>query len=190
MSVCSTSNLGFTRDQACAGGPRRVTIASILHGFDSFEGSPEAFDDAGGKYARGSFSTDGQVPRLDDPRAEIFKGWFNQTLPGYIPPDDDVLVINIDADLVFLDHLRVEFPAPAFQKRDLSLHGRHVPPGPRAARHGRVYAGDRSEIPPPCRGRHAEQCFFYVRRLNLRQDARGKSTPAGFFPNPQNPPAM
>jgi len=73
--------------------------ASILHGFDSFEGLPESFDDAGGKYARGWFSTDGQVPKLDDPRVTFFKGWFDRTLPGYIPPDHDVLVINIDADL-------------------------------------------------------------------------------------------
>ena len=73
--------------------------ASILHGFDSFEGLPEAFDDAGGKYARGWFSTDGQVPQIDDPRVTFFKGWFDRTLPGYTLPDHEVLVINIDADL-------------------------------------------------------------------------------------------
>jgi hypothetical protein len=73
--------------------------ASTLHGFDSFEGLPEAFDDAGGKYARGWFSTGGQIPQVDDPRVTFFKGWFDQTLSGYTLPDHDVLVINIDADL-------------------------------------------------------------------------------------------
>ena len=73
--------------------------ASRLHGFDSFEGLPEAFDNAGGKYAKGWFSTDGQIPRIDDPRVTFFKGWFNETLPGYLPPEHHRLFINIDADL-------------------------------------------------------------------------------------------
>ena len=72
---------------------------SRLHGFDSFEGLPEAFDDAGGKYAKGWFSTGGQVPRVDDPRVTFFKGWFSDTLPGYVLPEHDILFINIDADL-------------------------------------------------------------------------------------------
>jgi len=73
--------------------------ASHLHGFDSFEGLPEAFDDAGGKYAKGWFSTEGQMPRIDDPRVKFFKGWFDQTLPQYRLPEYDVLVITLDADL-------------------------------------------------------------------------------------------
>jgi hypothetical protein len=72
---------------------------SCLHGFDSFEGLPEAFDDSGGKYARGWFSTGGKIPQVDDPRVKFFKGWFEQTLPGYQLPEHDVLVINLDADL-------------------------------------------------------------------------------------------
>jgi hypothetical protein len=73
--------------------------ASRLHGFDSFEGLPEAFDDAGGKYAKGWFSTGGQVPELDDPRVEFHKGWFEQTLPDFQLPEHDGLVLNLDADL-------------------------------------------------------------------------------------------
>ena len=72
---------------------------SHLHGFDSFEGLPENFDDTGSKYARGWFSTDGQTPKIDDPRVRFYKGWFDQTLPGYILPDHEVLFVNIDADL-------------------------------------------------------------------------------------------
>jgi methyltransferase family protein len=72
---------------------------SHLHGFDSFEGLPEAFDDTGGKYTRGWFSTGGQLPQIDDPRVTFFKGWFSETLPGYSLPDHEVLFINIDADL-------------------------------------------------------------------------------------------
>jgi len=72
---------------------------SRLHGFDSFEGLPEPFDDAGGKYARGWFSTGGQIPHIEDPRVTFFKGWFDETLPHYSLPEHDVLFVNIDADL-------------------------------------------------------------------------------------------
>jgi hypothetical protein len=69
---------------------------SILHGFDSFEGLPEAWNDATPK---GCFSTHGKIPVIDDPRVRLFKGWFDQTLSKYDTPDHDVLVINFDADL-------------------------------------------------------------------------------------------
>jgi len=72
---------------------------SHLHGFDSFEGLPEDYDVPGGKYTRGWFSTGGQLPQIDDPRVQFFKGWFEETLPGYQLPEHDVLVINLDADL-------------------------------------------------------------------------------------------
>jgi hypothetical protein len=72
---------------------------SHLHGFDSFEGLPEPFDDAGGKYAKGWFSTGGRAPQIDDPRVTFYKGLFDQTLPAYKPPTYDVLFVNVDADL-------------------------------------------------------------------------------------------
>ena len=72
---------------------------SNLHGFDSFEGLPEDYDDIGGRYVKGWFSTGGQIPQIDDSRVKFFKGWFEDTLPGYSLPEYDVLVINLDADL-------------------------------------------------------------------------------------------
>jgi Macrocin-O-methyltransferase (TylF) len=69
---------------------------SYLHGFDSFEGLPEQFTvDRGPGY----FSTNGRIPKIDDPRVTFFKGWFNETLTNYKPPEHDVLVLNMDADL-------------------------------------------------------------------------------------------
>ena len=73
--------------------------ASQLHGFDSFEGLPEDYDDAGGKYVKGWFSTAGQIPQIDDPRVHFHKGWFEETLPGFEIPAHEVLFINLDADL-------------------------------------------------------------------------------------------
>jgi len=68
---------------------------SLLHGFDSFEGLPEAWSDC----PKGMFSTAGALPKIDDPRVSFFKGWFDQTLPSYQPPSRDVVIMNLDADL-------------------------------------------------------------------------------------------
>ena len=69
---------------------------SKLHGFDSFEGLPTTWIRARPK---GHFSTGGNIPDVDDPRVQFFKGWFEDTLPGYVWPPHDRLVINLDADL-------------------------------------------------------------------------------------------
>jgi hypothetical protein len=80
---------------------------SRLHGFDSFEGLPErwSIDEP-----EGHFSTAGEPPEFSDPRVELFKGWFEDTLPRYEPPEHEVLVVNIDSDVyssaaLVLDHL-------------------------------------------------------------------------------------
>ncbi len=66
-----------------------------LVGFDSFEGLPEdwRFD-----ASRGWFDPGG-LPRFDDPRVSLVAGWFEQTLPGWGPPDHDQLIVNVDCDL-------------------------------------------------------------------------------------------
>jgi hypothetical protein len=69
---------------------------SRLQGFDSFEGLPEAWNEA---YPRGRFDEAGRLPSVDDPRVQFFKGWFDQTLPGHAFPEHDRLVANFDADL-------------------------------------------------------------------------------------------
>jgi len=68
---------------------------SLLHGFDSFEGLPQA----GGRWVKGEFSIAGQVPIFEDERVQFFKGWFEDVLPEYSVPPHDVLVMNFDADL-------------------------------------------------------------------------------------------
>jgi len=69
--------------------------ASHLHGFDSFEGLPEAW----GPHTKGTFDVGGKVPDIADPRVCFFKGWFEETLPTYVVPDHEVLVMIMDADL-------------------------------------------------------------------------------------------
>lgn len=69
---------------------------SRLHGFDTFEGLPEDWIPGHGK---GHFSTGGVVPQLTDPRVQFYKGLFSDSLPSYVAPPHDVLILNIDADL-------------------------------------------------------------------------------------------
>lgn len=66
-----------------------------LHGFDSFEGLPEAW----GPHAKGNFSVSGKLPEIADSRVRFFKGWFEEVLPSYVVPDHDVLVMIMDADM-------------------------------------------------------------------------------------------
>ena len=68
---------------------------SKLHGFDSFEGLPEA----AGPWTKGQLGTNGKAPKIDDPRISFYTGRFDQTLPAYQPPLHDQLVVNLDADL-------------------------------------------------------------------------------------------
>jgi hypothetical protein len=68
---------------------------SSLHGFDSFEGLPEAWD----RFPKGTFNVNGMLPQFDDSRVILHKGWFHETLPNFVMPAHDRLVLNLDADL-------------------------------------------------------------------------------------------
>jgi hypothetical protein len=69
---------------------------SALHGFDTFEGLPEEWR-LGDK--KGAYSAGGNLPEIADSRVKFFKGLFQETLPGYVLPDHESLIINIDCDL-------------------------------------------------------------------------------------------
>jgi hypothetical protein len=69
---------------------------SQLHGFDSFRGLPEAWD---AHRPAGTFDHQGRPPTFDDPRVTLHIGWFNETLPKFVLPPHDRLVLNLDADL-------------------------------------------------------------------------------------------
>jgi Macrocin-O-methyltransferase (TylF) len=74
--------------------------ASVLHGFDTFEGLPEDWR-LGDK---GAYSAQGRIPEIADPRVQFIKGLFQETLPRYVVPTHDVLVVNIDCDLYSSTH--------------------------------------------------------------------------------------
>ena len=55
------------------------------------------------------FDVHGQVPQIDDPRVQFFKGWFEQTLADYRFPPHDVMVVIMDADLYSSTSLVLKF---------------------------------------------------------------------------------
>lgn len=69
---------------------------STLHGFDTFEGLPEDWRVSNTK---GAYSAGGRLPEIGDPRVSFFKGLFQETLPRYVLPEHENLVVNIDCDL-------------------------------------------------------------------------------------------
>jgi len=50
-------------------------------GFDTFEGLPE---DWGSDHPKGTFTTQGQTPSIDDTRVSFIKGLFQQTLKPFL----------------------------------------------------------------------------------------------------------
>lgn len=71
--------------------------ASRFIGFDSFEGLPEDWGDR----PSGTFSTEGNQPRINDKRVSFVKGYFQNTLPDFLKSFEPrgTVLINYDADL-------------------------------------------------------------------------------------------
>jgi O-methyltransferase len=71
---------------------------SRFFGFDSFEGLPENWTK---KVTTGAFDVGGAVPQVDDERVSFVKGWFQNTLPGFVDgfTPRSRLVIHNDSDL-------------------------------------------------------------------------------------------
>ena len=80
---------------------------NTVYGFDSFLGLPEtwrqskdsSFDQ---RYTiKGSFSLRGNLPKLHAANARLIKGWFNDTLPGFLKKRQttSISMLHIDCDL-------------------------------------------------------------------------------------------
>ena len=67
-------------------------------GFDTFEGLPEDWEQ---DHPKGTFSTLGATPNIDDARVSFVKGLFQKTLLAFLEQAkfNNRLVINIDCDL-------------------------------------------------------------------------------------------
>lgn len=72
--------------------------SSTLDGFDSFEGLPEVWRMAADLK---TFDVEGSIPSIGDSRIAFHKGWFENTLPGFLEnyKPTGQLILHIDADL-------------------------------------------------------------------------------------------
>jgi hypothetical protein len=67
-------------------------------GFDSFVGLPEPWQ----MHDRGAFSAGGNPPAIGDARVQFIKGWFQDTVPGFLAGRSDwrsPVLVHFDADL-------------------------------------------------------------------------------------------
>ena len=69
-------------------------------GFDSFEGLPEVYNH--GSLSKGDFSTDGQIPNIDDYRVKFIKGFFNEKkneIQNELKKSVNTKLVHFDADI-------------------------------------------------------------------------------------------
>lgn len=85
-----------------------VGPGQVVHGFDSFEGLPEAWH----KEAKGSYSTKGEIPTVPK-HVRLHQGWFEDTLPAFLESyPGDVRLLNIDCDIYSSTKTVLELLAP------------------------------------------------------------------------------
>jgi hypothetical protein len=71
-------------------------VNQTVYGFDSFEGLKE--DWAGSAYVKGHFSREGKLPLVSS-NVQLVKGWFNETLPGFLLKEPGLIkIMHIDSD--------------------------------------------------------------------------------------------
>lgn len=71
--------------------------ASDVHGFDSFEGLPEAWNV---NEPAGAYSTGGRLPSKMPDNVVLHQGWFEDTLPGFFAATPGpIRLLHIDCDL-------------------------------------------------------------------------------------------
>lgn len=69
----------------------------LLHLFDSFRGLPT---DWFGRWKRGYFDLEGQIPKFDPKMTRLYEGWFKDTVPAFASELPQPLAfIHMDADL-------------------------------------------------------------------------------------------
>jgi Macrocin-O-methyltransferase (TylF) len=85
-------------------------VKQDVHGFDSFEGLPEDWTYF---QKQGRFSLDGQVPNFSEPNVRVRRGWFDQTLPGFLAEHaGPARFVHIDCDLYTSTRTVLEMLAP------------------------------------------------------------------------------
>ena len=95
-------------------------VNSTFIGFDSFLGLPE---DWNSQSRVGTFSTQGSIPNISDTRCAFVRGWFHETLPGWIEQlvPSQRKVVHLDADLYRSTILVLLYLAPKLKAGDVLI---------------------------------------------------------------------
>ena len=92
---------------------------TMLYGFDTFEGLPEAW----GNFKKGAM--DANIPVIDDKRALFIEGLFQQSLPPFLANNtiskEQFKIIHFDADLFSSTLFAITSLAPYLNKGDILL---------------------------------------------------------------------
>lgn len=75
----------------------KIMPARKIHGFDSFQGLPEAWH--GYNLDAGHFSRQGRMPRVRE-NVTLHPGWFNDTLPPFVKSlSQPIALLHVDCDI-------------------------------------------------------------------------------------------
>ncbi len=89
-------------------------VSQEVHGFDSFEGLPEDWTYF---QKQGRFSLDGKIPQFAETNIRIYKGWFENTLPGFLAAHTgSARLIHIDCDIYSSTRTVLSLLAPRIVK--------------------------------------------------------------------------
>lgn len=87
-----------------------AATAGTVHGFDSFEGLPEAWKD---NEPAGAYSTAGLLPQDVPDNVQLHRGWFSDTLAPFLAANPgDIGFLHIDCDLYSSTATVLEAAAP------------------------------------------------------------------------------
>ena len=92
---------------------------STFTGFDTFTGVPEDW----GKEKKGSYSAEGKLPDIKDPRVSFRVGLIQDTLPNFVSeiPRGKKKVVHIDVDLYNASLITLIYLQPYFEKGDVII---------------------------------------------------------------------
>ena len=93
-----------------------------VHGFDSFEGLPEAWHDEG----KGSYSTKGVIPKVPA-NVTLHQGWFDETLPAFLAKHaEPARLINIDCDIYSSTKTVLDLLAPRIKTGTVIIFDEYI----------------------------------------------------------------
>lgn len=88
---------GVFKGQTISFMARHLGAGITFHGFDSFEGLPEAW--SGFYLGKSAFSLGGRLPTVPA-NVKLYKGWFSDTLPTWLQANEGpVAFVHIDCDI-------------------------------------------------------------------------------------------